>query len=72
MVPKAGQAMMLQELHEAHPGSTPIKRIARTLVWWPGIDNAIEREVKKCHLCQQQQSSPPVAPLQPWSWPTRS
>ena len=33
VVPKAGQAMMLQELHEAHPGSTRMKRIARTLVY---------------------------------------
>ena len=61
----------LQELHEAHPGATRMKRIARTLVWWPGIDSDIEQQVKHCHMCQSQQSFPPVTPLQPWSWPTR-
>ena len=36
-------------------------------VWWPGISKYIESTVRECQL---QQSVPPVAPLQPWSWPT--
>ena len=71
VIPAVGQAQVLEELHSAHPGATRMKRIARTLVWWLGIDKDIENEVKACSQCQQNQSSPVVAPLQPWSWPTR-
>ena len=71
VVPEAGRSLMLRELHDSHPGATRMKRIARTLVWWPGIGKEIEQTVKNCHLCQAQQSSPPVIPLQPWTWPTR-
>ncbi|KAL5481688.1 hypothetical protein EMCRGX_G021912 [Ephydatia muelleri] len=31
----------------------------------------IEMLVSKCPQCQAARPSPPVAPLQPWSWPTR-
>ena len=27
--------------------------------------------VKHCTECQQSQSTPPLAPLHPWKWPTR-
>ena len=60
-----------QELLEAHPGSTRMKRIARTLVWWPGLDKDIEKRVQCCLECQSNQCSPPLSPLQPWKWPTR-
>ena len=40
-------------------------------VWWPGITADIEKSVRLCHLCQETQSTPPVAPLNPWKWPTR-
>ena len=67
VIPAAGRAMVLQELHEAHRGSTQMKRIAHTLVWWPKIDQDIEQEIKSCCECQANQSSPPASPLQPWS-----
>ena len=40
-------------------------------VWWPSITNDIERTVRQCPQCQLHQSTPQVAPLHPWSWPTR-
>ena len=48
-----------------------MKRIARTLVWWPGLDKDIEERVQCCLECQSNQCSPPLSPLQPWKWPTR-
>ena len=33
---------VLKELHTGHPGVVKMKSIARTLVWWPQIDAAIE------------------------------
>ena len=40
-------------------------------VWWPGIAESIEESVRHCTECQLNQATPPVAPLHPWSWPTR-
>ena len=71
IVPPLDRKVVLDELHEAHPGMTRMKALARMFVWWPGIDNDIERSVRLCHECQSSQSSPPVAPLHPWHWPTR-
>ena len=48
-----------------------MKSLARMYVWWPGIDANIEDLVKCCENCQAVRSMPPLAPLQPWSWPSR-
>ena len=48
-----------------------MKQLARTLVWWPGIDQDIENTVKSCAECQTNQSSPTETPLLPWQWPSR-
>ena len=62
---------VLQELHEGHPGISKMKALARMYVWWPGMDTDIEKSVRRCGECQQVQSSPPPAPLNPWRWPSR-
>ena len=41
----------------------------RSYVWWPGLDEAIEQEVRGCDKCQLHQSAPTLAPLHPWEWP---
>ena len=61
---------VLQELHEGHPGMSRMKGLARMYVWWPKIDADIEETVPHCSNCQVNRSSPPAAPLHPWSWPT--
>lgn len=48
VVPAAGQASVLEELHVAHPGTSQMKQIARTMVWWSGIDKDVEHTVKAC------------------------
>ena len=71
VIPEQGREAILQELHEGHPGITKMKALAIMYVWWPGINNDIEKSVRHCSHCQEVQSSPPVAPLNPWKWPTR-
>ena len=69
VIPRTGQNLVLQELHKAHPGATRMKQLARTLVWWPGIDQDIENTVKSCAECQTNQSSPTETPLYPGNGP---
>ena len=45
-----------------------MKAIARSYVWWPGLDKAIEHQVKSCKPCQKVKQSPSKAPLHPWVW----
>ena len=71
IIPSRGRNAVLQQLHEGHPGMTRMKSLARMFVWWPGLDSDIEKSVQQCCHCQEQQSVPPVAPLQPWKWPSR-
>lgn len=59
---------MLKELHEIHPGMTRMKSLARSYVWWPGIDADIEMMVRQCHTCQVNQSKPASAPAHAWEF----
>ncbi|XP_053230834.1 uncharacterized protein K02A2.6-like [Podarcis raffonei] len=56
----------LEGLHVSHPGIIPMKALARSYVWWPGIDSEIEGWVKRCEPCQVSWPDPPKAPVQSW------
>ena len=71
IVPPPGRTQVLLDLHSGHPGVTKMKALARSLVWWPGLDSELEKMVKECSQCQQCRPTPAVAPLHPWQWPTR-
>jgi len=67
VVPNALQEKVLTELHEVHPGITRMKSLARSYVWWPGIDSDIEMMVRQCGTCQAHQSKP-VSTVHPWEY----
>ena len=71
MVPTAGRQIVLQQLHDTHPGINRMKSLARSYVWWPGLDSDIQSTVQKCDVCQSNRGNPPKAPLHPWEWPSR-
>ncbi|XP_061131311.1 uncharacterized protein K02A2.6-like, partial [Syngnathus typhle] len=60
---------MLEMLHQTHTGMTKMKGLARSYMWWPGMDQDVERTVRACHECQAHQKAPASAPLHPWEWP---
>ena len=70
-VPKAAREAVIKILHDAHPGITRMKSLARGVVWWPGIDKDLEAKVATCSVCQANQKSPPPVFLHPWEWPSR-
>ena len=69
VVPPAGRDIVLEQLHDTHPGISKMKALARSYVWWPGLDKAIESKVQQCEVCQTNRPSPSKAPLHPWEWP---
>ena len=71
VIPTAGRNIVLEQLHECHPGITRMKNLARCYVWWPKLDNDIEQTVQHCQTCQLHRASPPKAPLHPWEFPQR-
>ena len=71
VVPERWREKLLTQLHRDHPGIVKMKNIARSYMWWPGLDSDIESMAKSCVECQAVKSSPPVVPLQPWEWPSR-
>ena len=48
-----------------------MKSLARSYIWWPGLDADIESKVQHCDVCQASRPAPPKAPLHPWEWPTQ-
>ena len=71
VIPEPGREAVLEELHETHPGITRMKALARSYVFWPGMDSAIEDLVKNCSPCQVNRKDPPQAQLHPWEWPAK-
>lgn len=66
VIPKEYQLEILQELHAGHIGMSKMKSLARSLVWWPNMDQHIEKEVKMCVNCQQESPMPPRSKPCPW------
>ena len=52
VIPSAGRQKVLELLHQGHPGITRMKGLARSFVWWPGMDSDLENKVKSCLSCQ--------------------
>ena len=69
VIPPQGREMVLQELHVGHPGMSKMKSLARSYLWWPKLDEAIETVARNCVGCQQIQKNPGLAPLHPWEYP---
>ena len=69
VIPRAGHHIVLNQLHDTHPGISKMKMLARSYVWWPGIDSDIQTKVQTCNVCQYHRPVPCQAPLHPWEFP---
>lgn len=74
LIPEPLRKLVLDFFHEDHPGICSMKSLARSLIWYPGLDSDISDLVKSCRVCQVAQSRPsqnqsvawPIPP-RPWS-----
>ena len=70
VIPLKLQHHLLQELHSTHLGIVKMKAVARSFIWWPGLDKDIENIAATCHSCQQTSHMPAKAPIHPWLFPS--
>ena len=70
IIPTKFQQKVLDTLHASHLGVVKMKGIARSYVWWPGIDKEIENITKSCDGCSKIQNNPSKVSLHPWEWPS--
>ncbi|XP_035897214.1 uncharacterized protein K02A2.6-like [Anopheles stephensi] len=69
VIPTILRPAILNDLHTAHIGMVRMKALARSYVYWPGIDTDIERTAKSCCECARQATSPPKFSNHHWQYP---
>ena len=53
VIPSSRQELVLKAIHEGHLGIEKCKARARICVYWPSLDDDIERVVRQCSVCNQ-------------------
>ena len=53
VVPERWRERLLSELYRDHPGIVKMKSLARSYMWWPGMDASIDKLAKSCPDCQE-------------------
>lgn len=69
VIPKQLREQVLAELHADHQGIVRSKAVARSYMWWPGMDKDIELHVKQCASCAIHQNNPKPVRFHPWEVP---
>ena len=69
VVPTKLRQKVLNDLHRDHVGVVRMKAIARSYMWWPGMDADIENLAKSYVSCKAVKSAPSEAPIHPWLCP---
>ena len=62
---------MLELIHASHIGVGGMKSVARSFVYWPGLDRDIEQVAQMCPACNKYGKSLPSNPDHPWIRSTR-
>ena len=70
-IPESMRSALLNELHATHFGIVKMKMFARSYVYWPGIDAAIENMANNCKTCLIERKVPNKTPLTTWPWPSK-
>ncbi|XP_064485943.1 uncharacterized protein K02A2.6-like [Ornithodoros turicata] len=48
-----------------------MKAVARSHVWWPGLDRDVVEAVRGCQICQEQQHMPKRTEMTSWPFPEK-
>ena len=65
VVPATLQKKILKDFPTGHPGTTRMKSLMRSYVYWRNTDKDIEEKVKACRECALATKAPPIQ-FSPW------
>ena len=71
VVPTKIRSSVRNLLHDTHIEVVRMKGLARSRVWWPGIDKDIEQTCAQCVQCSQHSKDPPKSPLSIWDFSSK-
>ena len=71
VIPSAMRPEILKKLHVSHLGIVKCRERARDIVFWPGMNKAIEEMITKCDTCQEYQPSNSKEPMVKGQIPTK-
>lgn len=71
IIPLSFRTAVLKMLHSSHVGMAGMKNVARSYIYWPGIDRDIEQLAKTCLACNKFATSQPKTKDHPWIRPTQ-
>lgn len=70
VIPPTLRQAILNDLHVGHIGVVKMKGLARSFVYWPGIDADIEAAVRSCTECARHATAPPKFSSHHWEYPS--
>ena len=70
-IPGSLRKHVLKLFHKEHPGITAMKKLVRSLIWYPGLDSDVESIVSTCNICQSVRSKPSQNVYVTWPEPER-
>ena len=71
VIPISLQRQVLEILHLGHFGMQHMKQLARTAIYWPGIDRSIVEICHTCTACAEHQNKPAKPAVHPWMVPEK-
>ena len=71
IIPNKLRTKVLELIHASHIGVGGMKSVARSFVYWPGLDRDIEQVAQMCPACNKYGKSLPSNPDHPWIRSTR-
>lgn len=69
VIPSTLRQAILNDIHSAHLGIVKMKGLARSFVYWPGIDADIDLIAKSCTECAKHAHAPPKFNTHHWEYP---
>lgn len=66
VIPFKFRKLILRTLHKSHLGTTAMKMLARSFVYWPNIDDDIVDTARTCSRCAENAKLPVKTLLQSW------
>ena len=71
VIPASIRTQTLNLLHLGHFGVQRMKQLARSVVYWPRLDDDIEKLARCCTACAEHQNSPSKPANHPWMLPEK-